>query len=133
MRGGDGSDHADTDGAGCGAATGLQDSASSAVKSAHAGLKALVKGHLSGRPSGELVLAEYEATPQLWERPLTAQLETAGAGRDAELLAAAHALMSLVDEAGWRAGKYTVDVQGSQGAQVGDSNIQPYAQLTPIM
>lgn len=107
-----------------GAASGLQDSASSAVKSAYAGLKALVKRHLSSRPTGELVLAEYETAPEVWERPLTAQLEAAGADRNGELVAAAQALMRLVDEAGSRAGKYAVDVQGSQGVQVGDSNIQ---------
>ena len=60
----------------------------------------------------------------MWERPLTAQLEAVGAARDAELVAAAQALMVLVDEAGSRAGKYAVAVQGSRGVQVGDSNIQ---------
>jgi hypothetical protein len=107
-----------------GAASGLQDSASSAVKSAYADLKALVKRHLSGRPSGEMALAQYEAAPEVWERPLTVQLEAVGVGRDVELVAAAQALMRLVDEAGSRGGKYAVDVQGSQGVQVGDSNIQ---------
>jgi hypothetical protein len=107
-----------------GAASGLQDSASSAVTSAYAGLKALVKKHLSGMPSGEVALAEYEAAPGVWERPLAAQLKVAGAGRDAELVAAAQTLMRLIDEAGSRAGKYAVDVEGSQGVQVGDSNIQ---------
>lgn len=107
-----------------GAASGLQDSASSGVTSAYAGLKALVKRHLSGRHSGEVALAEYEAAPEVWERPLAAQLEVAGAGRDVELVAAAQALMTLIDEAGSRAGKYAVDVEGSQGVQVGDSNIQ---------
>jgi len=37
-------------------------------------------------------------------------------------VAAAQALMSLVDEAGTRAGKYTVDMRGAQGAQIGDHN-----------
>jgi len=32
--------------------------------------------------------------------------------------------MKLIDEAGSRAGKYTVDVRGSQGVQVGDRNTQ---------
>ena len=32
--------------------------------------------------------------------------------------------MSLVDEAGTRAGKYTVDVGGGQGVQIGDCNLQ---------
>jgi hypothetical protein len=107
-----------------GATAGLQDSASSAVKSAYAGLKALVKRHLSGHPVGETALAEYETAPEVWERPLTVQLQAAGADRDADLVAAAQALMDLVDEAGSRAGKYIVDVRGAQGMQVGDQNIQ---------
>ena len=107
-----------------GAASGLQDSTSSAMKSAYASLKALVKKHLSDRPAGEPVLAEYESAPDVWERPLTAQLEAAGADQNMELVRAAQALMSLVDEGGSRAGKYAIDVQGSQGVQIGERNIQ---------
>ena len=33
-------------------------------------------------------------------------------------------LMSLVDAAGAGAGKYTVDVRGAQGVQIGDHNRQ---------
>ena len=83
-----------------GAASALQDGASAAVKDAYARLKALVKVRFAGRPKGELVLAEYEAAPQTWEAPLAAELSAAGAEGDADLLAAAQALMSLVDEAG---------------------------------
>jgi tetratricopeptide (TPR) repeat protein len=107
-----------------GAASGMQESASAAVKSAYAHLRTVVKRHLSGRPSGEVALAEYEANPEVWELPLAAQLEAAGAGREVDLVAAAQALMSLIDEAGSRAGKYAVNVQGSQGTQVGDRNVQ---------
>lgn len=39
-------------------------------------------------------------------------------------LAAAQALLRLVDEAGARAGKYAVLVSDSQGVQVGDHNTQ---------
>ena len=55
---------------------------------------------------------------------LAAELTAVGAGGDPDLVAAAQALMSLVDAAGSRAGKYAVDVQGSQGVQVGDHNTQ---------
>lgn len=95
------------------AASGLQDSASSAMKSAYASLKALVKRHLSDRPAGELALPEYETAQDGWERPLTAQLEAAGADQNAELVKAAQALMGLVDGAGSRTGKYAIDVRGS--------------------
>ncbi len=107
-----------------GAVLGLKDAASAAVKDAYAGLKALVRKRFAGRPKGELVLAEHEAAPQTWEGPLAAELAAAGADRDGELVAAAQALMRLVDEEGFEAGKYTVkyqvDARGSQGVVVGD-------------
>ena len=107
-----------------GAASALQDGTSSAVKDAYARLKALVMKRLAGRPAGELVLAEHGAAPQTWEAPLAAELSAAGAGDDAGLVAAARVLMSLVDEAGSRSGKYLVVVRESQGVQVGDHNTQ---------
>ncbi len=109
---------------GAGAALGLKDAASAGVQDAYAGLKALVKKRFAGRPKGELVLAEHEAAPETWEKPLAAELTTAGADRDGELVAAAQALMRLVDEAGSRAGKYAISVRDSQGVQVGDRNTQ---------
>jgi hypothetical protein len=107
-----------------GAASALQDGASAAVKDAYARLKALLTRRFAGRPSAELVLAEHQAAPQTWEKPLAAELSAAGAEGDADLVAAAQALMSLVDEAGSRAGKYVVTVRDSQGVQVGDYSTQ---------
>lgn len=107
-----------------GAALGITDTASSAIKDAYAGLKALVRKRLGGRPDAELVLARHEQAPQTWRAPLMAELDEAGAGHDADLVAAAEVLMRLVDEAGARAGKYTVDVRGAQGVQIGDRNTQ---------
>ena len=107
-----------------GAVLGVKDVASTAVKDAYNGLKALVKKRFAGRPDAELVLAKYENAPDTWQAPLTAELEQAGADQDAALVTAAQALRSLVDEAGTRAGKYTVDVRGAQGVQVGDKNYQ---------
>ena len=107
-----------------GAASALQDGASSAVKDAYARVTALVKKRFANRPKGELVLAEHQAAPQTWEAPLAAELSAAGADGDADLVAAAQALMSLVDDAGSRAGKYAVTVRDSQGVQVGDHNTQ---------
>lgn len=109
---------------GAGAGSALQDETSAAVKDAYARLKAMVKKRFAGRPKGELVLAEYEAAPQTWEAPLAAELSAAGIQGDAELMAAAQALMSLVDEAGSESGKYVVTTRDSQGVQVGDRNLQ---------
>jgi hypothetical protein len=107
-----------------GAAVGLKDTTSSAVRDAYAGLKALVTKRLAGRPDAEMVLSRYEKAPQTWQAPLIAELDEAGADHDSDLAAAAQALMNLVDEAGARAGKYTVDVRGAQGVQVGDHTRQ---------
>ena len=107
-----------------GAASALQDGTAEAVKGAYARLKALVKKRFAGSAKAEVVLAEHEAAPQTWEAPLAAELSAAGADADAYLVAAAQALMSLVDEAGSRSGKYAVTVRDSQGVQVGDHNTQ---------
>ena len=107
-----------------GAASALQDGASSAVKDAYASLKALVAKRLGGRPDAELVLTRHEKAPETWQAPLMAELADSAADRDLDLVAAARALMSLVDEAGATAGKYTVDVRGAQGVQIGDHTRQ---------
>jgi hypothetical protein len=103
-----------------GAAAGLTDAASSAVKDAYTSLKALVAKRLAGRPDAELVLTKHEQAPQTWCAPLMAELADAAADRDPNLIGAAQALLDLVDEAGARAGKYTVDVRGARGVQIGD-------------
>jgi hypothetical protein len=107
-----------------GAASALQDGVSAAVKDTYARLTALVKRRFAGRLKGERVLAEYQAAPQTGEVPLAAELFAAGAEGDADLVAAAQALMSLLDEAGTWAGKYLVQVRDSQGVQVGDHGTQ---------
>jgi hypothetical protein len=107
-----------------GAASALQDGTSAAVKDAYARLKALVTRRFAGRAKADLVLAEHQAALQTWEKPLAAELSAAGAESDADLVAAAQALMSLVDAAGSRAGKYVVTVRDSRGVQVGDHGTQ---------
>lgn len=107
-----------------GATAGVTDSLSSAAKDAYTKLMALVKRRFAGRPDAELVLAKHEKAPQVWEAPLAAELDESEADRDSDLVAAAQALMNLLDAAGSRAGKYTVDVRGSQGVQIGDHNRQ---------
>jgi hypothetical protein len=107
-----------------GATTALGDGVAQAIKDAYAKLKVLTRLRFSSRPKGELVLAEHEADPTTWEAPLKAELTSAGAAGDAELMAAAQALLTLVDEAGTLAGKYRVTVSDAQGVQIGDYNVQ---------
>ena len=106
-----------------GAAQGMTDNASAMVKDAYASLKARVTKKLGGKPGAEVVLAKHEQAPETWQAPLVAELAEAGADRDHELIAAAKALLDLIGEAGG-AGKYTVDVRGAQGVQIGDHNRQ---------
>ena len=107
-----------------GAVLGLKDATSAAVKDAYTALKALVKRRLGGRPEAELVLAQHERAPGIWQAPLRAELAEAGADSDPDLTEAAQVLMRLIDPVGGRAGKYAVDVRGSQGVQIGDRNRQ---------
>ena len=107
-----------------GAALGVQDTASAMIKDAYASLKALVTKRLGGGPGAELVLAKHEGAPETWQAPLMAELAESGADGDHDLIVAAQALLDLVGDAGGRAGKYTVDVRGAQGVQIGDHNRQ---------
>lgn len=87
-------------------------------------MTALVEKRFTGNPDRELVLARHQSAPQVWEKPLAAELTAAGAADDQAMVAAAQALMQLVDAAGSAVGKYWVVVHGSQGVQVGEHNIQ---------
>jgi hypothetical protein len=107
-----------------GAALGVKDTASTAVLDAYNGLKALVRRRLAGRPDGEVALKRYGTAPTTWHDPLAEELAAANAAGDAQLVAAAKALLRLVDAAGDQAGKYNVTVTDSQGVQMGDHNVQ---------
>jgi hypothetical protein len=107
-----------------GAVSGVAESASSAIKDAYASLIALARKRLAGRTDAQFVLTRHEQAPQTWQAPLATVLSEAGAEDDTGLVAAAQALLRLLEKAGPRAGKYTVDVRGAQGVQVGDRNRQ---------
>jgi hypothetical protein len=106
-----------------GAVAGVKDTASSAVKDAYEGLKAMVKARFAGHPRAELVLGEHEADPETWKAPLTSELTRVGVV-DSELVTAAKALMQLIDNAGSQAGKYDVDIQDGQGVLIGEHSTQ---------
>lgn len=111
-------------GASAGAIEALKDDVKDAVKAAYAKLRGLAKKRVAGRPDGELALERHATAPRKWESLLNSELVEAGAGADADLVAAAKALMELVDAAGARAGTYNVTVKDSKGVQVGNHNIQ---------
>ena len=107
-----------------GAAQGLADSVSDAVKSAYGKLKQLVNAKLSGNNAAEVALAEHATDPETWQAPLAKALTASGAGADQAIIGAARQLMALLDPAGTEQGKYQVDLPGAQGVQVGDGNQQ---------
>lgn len=107
-----------------GAASALQDDAKGVVKVASARLRTLVHKRLAGRSSGEFVLKQHEQAPDIYEKPLVHELQEARAADDPDLIAAAQELMRLLDARGFQAGKYVVNIQDSQGVQVGDHNTQ---------
>jgi RIP homotypic interaction motif len=105
-----------TQGAGQGAAA--------AVRDACAGLRNALSRRLSGRRSAQDALAQYVADPQAWRGNLEVHLRQAGADRDQAILDAAAVVMRIADPGGARAGKYTINLSGSQGVQVGNHNHQ---------
>jgi RIP homotypic interaction motif len=111
-------------GAGAGALEALKDDAKEKAKATHARLHGLVKKRISGRPHGELALAEYDSAPKKWEGLLTNELTEAGAAQDDDLVTAAKALMEIIDQAGTKSGNYNVTIKDSKGVQVGDGNFQ---------
>jgi hypothetical protein len=113
-------------GATTGALDGLKDEVKEQVKAAWGKLRGMVSKRLhdAGDERGEAVLTEYQEDPKTWEGGLKKKLTAAEADKDEALLAAAKAVLALVDQQGTRSGKYHVTVTGSEGVQVGDGNTQ---------
>jgi hypothetical protein len=114
-----------------GAASGAGEAATTAVKDAYQGLKRLVSARFAGRNPAEVALAEHETDPDTWQAPLARELLQTGTDTDPEVIEAAQRLMALLDQTGTRAGKYTVDLRGAQGVQLGDHNRQLNQFSTP--
>src|ERR1039457_2826206 len=89
-----------------GAAMGITDTASSAVKDAYEGLKALVKKRLSGRPDAELAPARYEQAPETWQAPLVAELGEAKADLALDLAGGGGGMMRPIEDTGNRTGEH---------------------------
>lgn len=102
-----------------GAAAGMGDTASQPIKDAYAGLKALIKRRFAGNAKAEETLADHEADPETYEKPLAKQLEAAGAPDDPEIVRAAEELLKKADQAGIKT-KYHVQVTGGKVGIIGD-------------
>jgi hypothetical protein len=111
-------------GASSGVLDSLKDSAKEAATAAYQRVHDLVRQRFRGNASAEVMLAEHQADPETYAGPLAKKLSQAGAADDTELVAAATALMELIDQTGAKAGKYNVTMSNVQGAQVCDGNTQ---------
>lgn len=98
-------------GASAGALDALKDDVREEARAVYARLRELAGSRLSGRPHGELALAEYGSAPGKWEGLLAAELAEAGAARDDDLVAAAKAVMELAGQPGAGSGRYAVTIR----------------------
>jgi hypothetical protein len=74
------------------------DDTKEAVKSAYAKLRELAERRLSDS-SGSYVLEKYGNSPEIWEAPLAAELDSANAAADADLVTAARSFMKIIEGA----------------------------------
>jgi hypothetical protein len=113
-------------GASAGALDELKDEIKEKVKAACGKLRDLVSKRFreAGTPNADAILAEYEADPESYKEPLTKKLDAADAGKDEALVAAAKAVLELLEQQGGKPSKYTVTVKDSKGVIVGDGNTQ---------
>lgn len=108
-----------------GAATGLGDTVSQAVKDAYGALKSMLGRRLRDRPDGPMILARHEEAPDTWQGPLRSELEGAQVGADEEVIAMARHLVELIQTEAPRAlGKFHVDASTAKGVQIGDHGTQ---------
>lgn len=107
-----------------GALAGSENIATKAVIDAYSGLRTLVRRRFSGRPSGVVAMQQHELKPMQWGPALEAELVEARVDMDTEVVGAAERLMALLDPTGTRHGKYSVDMRGAKGVQLGDNNYQ---------
>jgi len=77
------------------------ETAKAVIKDAYEGLKAKVKQWFveRKRPDGEMALTMIEQKPDTWKGPLAEALKESGAADNKELLQAAQALMTILEEA----------------------------------
>jgi hypothetical protein len=107
-----------------GATRGTGEVAGTVVKDAYGWLRDALKRRLGGNPAAQTAVEEFAADPDNWRPALEACLKQADVANDEVLLAAAAKVMAAVDAAGAASGKYTVNLAGAQGVQVGDRNSQ---------
>jgi len=104
-----------------GAAAGITDTASNAIRDAYATLSQLVRRRLTDRGGQAVALDAEETDPAVWETRLRAELTGTGVDHDDQVLAAAQELLARLEAP---ATQYRVDLRDAKGVQVGDHNTQ---------
>ncbi|MFD9605266.1 hypothetical protein ACFQ6O_42525 [Streptomyces sp. NPDC056441] len=114
-----------------GAAAGLTDTASSAVRESYAGLRESVRLRLAARGEGSVRVLEADESVEAgevgsdaWRDRLRALLVAASIDSDEEILAAARSLLRDMGLAEPRDGTGFVDVRQAKGVQIGNRNTQ---------
>jgi hypothetical protein len=102
-----------------GAAAGITDTTSAAIRDAYTRLRDGVQRRLADRDERATLALDAGEAGRLGE-----DLVGSGADRDEQILASARELLAGLDPAGARAGKYSVDLREAKGVMVGDHNTQ---------
>src|SRR2546423_572703 len=84
---------------------------------AYTGLRDLLRRALARQGRSDVVLDAVESQPGTWHTDLSEALTATRADQDAQVLAAARALLAAADPAGTAADKYTIDVSDATGVQ----------------
>lgn len=84
-------------------------------------IRLIVAAPAAGADSGAIDALKDDPT---YGVPLAKKLAEAGAGDDADLVAAAKALMELADQKGAKPGTYSVTIAGPRSVQVRDGDLQ---------
>ena len=87
-------------GASAGVIDSLTDDIKESAKAAYKKLHQMTERRFRGNPSAEIILAEHGMDPSSYEVPLGKKLVETGASDDVALVAAAGALMELLDREG---------------------------------
>ena len=95
-----------------GVATGFKDTATTAVRDAYGAFKALLQRKFAGNQKYETALAEYEADPDTYEKPLRKMIAEEQLDRDQEIIAAAKQVLMLTQQQA-ASGQFTVNNQGT--------------------
>jgi uncharacterized protein YfaP (DUF2135 family) len=104
-----------------GAVAASKETAGHVIKDAYEGLKSLIRNKFAGKALARAAVDAHEAEPQSAEAILRPALSETAVDQDAELLAAAKALLAKADSDGSVSRRYSLQVTGNvQGVVQGD-------------